>query len=42
MNVIIRVTRPELGPKERAQRLEAIKKAAADLVLAQTKGKKTC
>lgn len=38
---IIRVTRPQLTPEERAKRMEAIKKAAVDLVLAaeRTKGK---
>lgn len=31
---IIHISRPELTPKERAKRMEAIKKAAVDLVVA--------
>lgn len=34
------IRRPQLTPEERAKRMDAIKKAAADLVLAQMKGKK--
>ena len=34
MNAIIRVIRPELTHEERARRVEAIKKAATDLVTA--------
>ena len=40
MKVIVNVTRPELTPQERAKRMAAIKKAAADLVFAQMKGAK--
>ena len=36
------IRRPQLTPEERAKRMKAIKKAAADLVLAQMKGKKKC
>lgn len=37
---IIHVTRPELSPEERAQRMEQIKQAAVDLILATEKAKK--
>lgn len=41
-NAIIRVHRPELSPDERARRMEQIKKAAAQLIVAaeteKTKG----
>ena len=33
--IICRVTRPELTPEERARRMEAIKKAATELIVAQ-------
>jgi hypothetical protein len=36
---IIRVTRPQLTPEERERRMEAIKKAAVDLVLAAERAK---
>jgi hypothetical protein len=36
---IITVTRPDLTPKERAKRMEAIKKAAVDLVIAAERKK---
>lgn len=36
---IIHVTRPELTAEERAKRVEAIKKAAVDLVVATERAK---
>ena len=36
---IVRIHRPELTPEERAHRLEAIRKAAANLVKATTAAK---
>lgn len=36
---IIQITRPELTAEERAKRMEAIKKAAADLVVATERAK---
>lgn len=36
---IIKITRPELTAAERAKRMEAIKKAAVDLVVATEKAK---
>lgn len=36
---IIKITRPELTAEERAKRMEAIKKAAVDLVVATEKAK---
>ena len=35
--VIVTVHRPELTPEERAKRMAEIKKAAADLIVAQMK-----
>ena len=35
--VIVTVHRPELTPEERARRMAEIKKAAADLIVAQMK-----
>ena len=37
---IITVSRPELTPAERARRMETIKKAAADLVIATEAAKR--
>ena len=39
-NCIVRVYRPILTEEERARRMEAIKKAAVDLVIAAEKAKK--
>ena len=39
MEFIIHTQRPELTPEERAKRMEAIKKATAQLVLAAAKQK---
>ena len=39
-NCIVRVCRPILTEEERARRMEAIKKAAVDLVIAAEKSKK--
>lgn len=36
---IISISRPELTPEERAKRMEAIKKATVDLVVATEKAK---
>lgn len=36
---IVHITRPELTPEERAKRMEAIKKAAVNLVVATEKAK---
>lgn len=35
--VIVTVRRPELTPEERARRMEEIKRAATDLIVAQMK-----
>ena len=40
MNAIVHITRPELTPQERARRMESIKKAATDLVIATDLAKK--
>ena len=40
MQVISTVSRPQLTPVERARRMEAIKKAAVDLVIATEKAKR--
>lgn len=37
MEVIVHIERPELTPEERAKRMEAIKKATVQLVLATEK-----
>lgn len=42
MNIIVKVTRPELTPEERAKRMKTIKKAATNLVIAQMKGAPKC
>ena len=36
---IISISRPELSPEERAKRMEAIKKATVDLIVATEKAK---
>ena len=38
---IIHISRPELTPEERAKRMEAIKKAAVDLVIATERVKRS-
>lgn len=40
MLIVSTVHRPDLTPKERAKRMEEIKKAAVELVLATEKAKK--
>ena len=40
MAYVIRIERPELTPEERAKRMEAIKKATVQLVLATEKERK--
>lgn len=40
MRTIVTVSRPQLTPVERARRMEAIKKAAADLVIATETAKR--
>lgn len=39
MEIIVHIQRPELTPEERAKRMEAIKKATVNLVLAAAKQK---
>jgi hypothetical protein len=39
MNIIVTIERPVLTPEERAKRMKAIKKAAADLVIATERKK---
>ena len=36
---IVQIIRPELTPEERAKRMEAIKKATVDLIIATEKAK---
>ena len=38
--IIVHVHRPEISPEERARRMEHIKKAAADLVIAAKRERK--
>lgn len=38
---IVRIYRPELSPEERTRRMAAIERAAADLILASLRAKKT-
>lgn len=40
MDIIVRITRPQLTHEERVERMKAIKKAAANLVVAQIKKEK--
>jgi hypothetical protein len=40
MAYVIRIERPELTPEERAKRMEAIKKATVQLIIAATKERK--
>lgn len=40
MTYVIRVQRPELTPEERAKRMEAIKKATVQLIIATEKERK--
>lgn len=35
--IIVRVTRPELTPEERAKRMATVKKAATELIVATTR-----